>query len=122
MHVVVPAVLVTGGLVVLAQLSPVAAVRPPDGDRDLTGEVVDRMPGTRRQVVQILVMGVRHHQHMTVIPGPPARRDERGGRLRAPHHIALGPMVILATRDQPSEGTHIVSRRMVEHGTPDDPR
>src|SRR5262245_45050734 len=118
MHVVVPYVLVAGRLVVLAYRGSVAAVGMPDGDRDLACQVVDCVPVAGRQVVQILVVSVRHDEHVTVVSRPPSRRDERGDQLVAPHDVALRPPFVFAARRQSAKWAHIVVRLVVEHDTP----
>jgi hypothetical protein len=69
--VIVPHVLVTGGLVVLADRGAVTGVRLPDRDRHVPHEIVDRVGVPGREFVEVLVVSVRHHEHMSVIARPP---------------------------------------------------
>lgn len=41
----------------------------------------------RRQVMQVLVVSLRHDHHVTVVIRPPSRRDERGSA--GPPHLRL---------------------------------
>jgi hypothetical protein len=72
-HVVVPDILVARALVVLSRGDSLASVGAADRDRDITDQVMHRMPRVGRQLVQVLVVLSRHDEQIPVIVWPPAR-------------------------------------------------
>lgn len=112
---VVPDILTTTRLVVLASGYSVAAVRVAHRDGDLADKVVDSMSVLDRQVIQVLVVLVGHDQHVATVVWPPSGGYQRGReRILAndvPSRVGLG----LGAFEKGAERALVTRGLMVEH-------
>lgn len=111
-HVKMPDVLISRGLVVLSDRCALASIRRANARRNPLRKLPHCLAVLRRKSIDVLNVCARNHEHSTSIPWPPLRRDACERTLC--HRDDIGRLVsrIEDALLKPTEGARVSIRFM----------